>query len=196
MTTFWLAILLGLILPVQHPEMSLSGHEERSRELGELFMKSLKNELVGAMTEGGPVNAIIVCRERAAAIAGELTATSGYEISRTSLKVRNPDNRPDAWETDILTEFEQRLVRGESFENLEVSRLVEDEKGTYYRYMKAIPMKGFCTRCHGQSMDASVSETLARYYPADTAVGYQTGEIRGALTIQKKIEPTKETGVR
>jgi len=53
--------------------------------------------------------------------------------------------------------------------------------------MKALPTQDLCLNCHGtpDRFDASVQAKLKELYPDDKAVGYQTEQIRGAITIKK-----------
>jgi hypothetical protein len=77
------------------------------------FFGQLKGELQAAIKEGGPVNAVKVCQQRAPAIARDLSAQTGWDVARTSLKLRNPANQPDAWELAVLNKFEERKAAGE-----------------------------------------------------------------------------------
>ena len=69
------------------------------------FAGTLKGALVSAMKSGGPIEAINVCNEVAPTISVELSKKYGFEIARTSLKVRNPNNTADDWEKEILYQF-------------------------------------------------------------------------------------------
>lgn len=60
------------------------------------FMSALKAELMKAMKAGGPANAIQVCKRMAPEIAAHKSRETGWRVARTSLKVRNPANAPDA----------------------------------------------------------------------------------------------------
>jgi hypothetical protein len=70
------------------------------------------------------VSAIQVCKERAPAIAQTLYAKSGWEVGRTSLRLRNPAlNAPDAWEKQVLQSFEKRKAGGEDFKTMSFAEL-------------------------------------------------------------------------
>jgi hypothetical protein len=155
----------------------------KSRAAAQSFQGALQGELQAAMKAGGPVNAIGVCNTRAAAIATDTSSKEGLKIGRTSLKVRNPANAPDAWELETLQLFEQRKAAGESPANLERTATV----GSEFRYMKAIaiPEGAPCLACHGEAIDAAVATRLRELYPSDKATGYKQGELRGAFTIRQ-----------
>ena len=100
------------------------------------FAHQLKTELSTAMSEAGPVAAIEVCQERAPAIAKALSATTGFTLSRVSLKPRNPIMGPATdWQTDVLTDFASRAAQGEDPARLVWHHSNEGE----FRMMKAIP---------------------------------------------------------
>jgi hypothetical protein len=181
-----------LLSVMYHASALAAGYEpqlEESRAIAAEFMKTLKGELMQAMQAGGPVNAIGVCKLRAPAIAAELSALKGWQVGRTSLKVRNPANAPDSWERAGLESFEQRKQAGEDPAQLEYFAVVEQKGKPVFRYMKAIPTAGLCLTCHGTSIDPSVEAKLAELYPADQARGYRAGDIRGAFTFIEPLSP-------
>ena len=123
-----------------------------------------------------------MCQLEAPQIAARL-GNEGWQVGRTSLKVRNADNAPDAWELATLKLFEQRKAAGESIATLEATRVTDTE----FRYMKAIPTGGLCVACHGKTLSAPLVEVLNRLYPQDQARGFKKGDIRGAFTVSKPI---------
>ena len=156
------------------------------------FMQSLKAELQKGMQEGGPVNAIGVCNRTALGIASTYSARHGWSVGRTSLKVRNPDNAPDAWEKAVLQNFDQRRQEGENPAGIEHYEAVEHEGEKVFRYMKAIPTAELCVVCHGSDIDPLVDAQLQELYPEDKARGYKPGDIRGAFTIIQPLDGEQE----
>ena len=149
------------------------------------FATSLQGSLVAAMQSGGPVEAITVCNQIAPTIASELSKKYGFEVARTSLKVRNPNNSPDAWQTDVLNQFERRKEQGEKVNTLVFSEIITVDNSQEMRLMKAIPTGQVCLTCHGSNIPESVHASLKELYPNDQATGYALGDIRGAFTIRK-----------
>ena len=162
---------------------------DASRAVAAEFMKSLKSELMQAMQAGGPVNAIGVCNLRAPAIATETGALKGWQVGRTSLKLRNLANAPDEWERARLESFEQRKQAGEDPATLEYYEVIEQDGVPVFRYMKAIPTAEVCLSCHGEKIEPAVAAKLAELYPMDQARGYQEGDIRGAFTFIEPLSP-------
>jgi Protein of unknown function (DUF3365) len=162
---------------------------DESRAIAAEFMTTLKGELMQAMQAGGPVTAVGVCKLRAPAIAAELGALKGWQVGRTSLKLRNPANVPDDWERAGLESFEQRKQAGEDPARLEYYAVVEQDGEPVFRYMKAIPTAELCLTCHGAKIDPAVAARLAELYPGDQARGYRPGDIRGAFTFIEPFSP-------
>ena len=164
--------------------------EKRSKEsrivVGD-FMLLLKTELKAAMKEGGPTNAIQVCKNKAPEIAADISQKHGWRVARTSLKLRNPHNEPDAWEGKVLQEFEKRKAAGEEIKSLEYAEIVTTGGKKQFRYMKAIPTGEVCLKCHGSNIAPDVAATLDNFYPKDQARGFKQGDIRGAFTITQPM---------
>ena len=165
-----------------------AGNEEamagESRMAVKEFFGALKGELEGAMKAGGPVNAINTCNLKAPEIAHMVSAKKGWDVARTSLKLRNPSNAPDAWETRVLEYFDKRAAAGDDKAKMEFYQVVDGN----FRYMKAIPTaEKPCLMCHGEKVDPKVEASLKDLYPDDKARGYKAGDIRGAFTITRPM---------
>jgi hypothetical protein len=154
-----------------------------SRALAQEFGAALKKELTTAIQADGPVAAIGVCNEKAPGIAQSLSERQGWEVGRTALKFRNPENAPDDWEREVLNRFEAARAGGASPGTLEFAERVQTENGPVFRYMKAIPTGELCLVCHGAALSPEVSAKLQTLYPDDRATGFRVGDIRGAFTI-------------
>lgn len=151
------------------------------------FVKSLQGELKKAMKEGGPVNAIQVCSQKATPIAIDTSKQEGMNISRVSLKNRNPNNAPNEWQTKILQDFEAKKAKGEEITALAFAGMVEEGGKKQFRFMKAIPTGDICLACHGAELKPEVATKLAELYPDDKAIGFNKGDIRGAFVITKDL---------
>ncbi len=90
------------------------------------------------------------------------TKLYGGEGHITSLKLTNPSNEPDAWETTALKSFQQGVK--------EAVTLAEFDGKPYLRMMRPILMEKGCLKCH-----------------ADT--GIKVGEIRGGISTAIPMEP-------
>jgi len=80
----------------------------------------------------------------------------------TSLKLLNPNNKPDPWEIKALKSFEQG-----NKERMEIAYIGNE---TYLRLMQPLPVKADCLRCHAVQ-------------------GYKVGDIRGGIGASVKMRP-------
>lgn len=150
------------------------------RALADTLGAQLRESLLTAMKDGGPVAAIDACRVEAPAIA-ERVGRDDVRIRRTALRVRNPGNAADADQRRILRDFERRLANGEAPDAIE--QLDPTDKGGS-RYMKAIVTQPMCATCHGRSIDPQLAAILEARYPADAATGFEPGSLRGAFVVE------------
>jgi hypothetical protein len=152
-----------------------------TKDLGE----TLKGQLMSAIKSGGVISAIGVCKTIAPAIAADASGKHGVVVRRTALKIRNPNNAPDAFETRVLEEFVRKLEAGADPTTLDHSETVTNNGATSFRYMKAIPTAAEpCLACHGTDVKPEVKAEISKLYPADTATGFKVGDLRGAFSVR------------
>lgn len=186
-----LAILTVTLLACSATAAADTPPLEEARALAAQLSQQLGAALRREMSGTGPEGAVAVCRQLAPDIAGTLSRQAGVRVARVSLKPRNPMlGQPDVWEQAVLAEFDRRAAAGEKPEALEHHDIVSEPQGRYFRYLKAIPVQPLCMACHGpaETLAPAVRERLATEYPHDRAVGYAPGQIRGAITVKKRIE--------
>lgn len=148
------------------------------------FGGTLKPQLGKAMKSGGPVKAINVCSKQAPAIAHDLSQKTGWLVKRVSLKARNSSTAiPDAWETKVLKQFDQRQAQGESAKKMAYGEIVNGQ----FRFMKAQGVAPVCMNCHAEKIKPETEAALKKYYPDDQARGYSLGQIRGAFSLTKNL---------
>jgi len=97
----------------------------------------------------------------------------GYYLKQTSKEYRNPANRPDSFETEILTIFEKPdypMDKG-------VGRVFTYSDGSkFYRYLFPLPIEQDCLQCHGYP--EGEKDITGRFKE-----GYRLGELRGAISV-------------
>ncbi|GAB4165195.1 MAG: DUF3365 domain-containing protein [Rhodocyclaceae bacterium] len=161
--------------------------DEARKVVGQL-QSSLAGVLLAEVKKNGPQGAIGVCKDIAPAKASELSRSTGWRVSRVSLKVRNPLlGMPDEWEAAQLAAFDARVAAGENAATLEKAEIVREGERRYFRYMKALPVQAVCTNCHGEKLDPGVRAALSAGYPHDRATGYREGMVRGAVSIKRPL---------
>lgn len=161
----------------------------KAREAIKGLAEGLKERLVGAMKAGGPIAALDVCKIDAPKVTAERSAASGMDVARTALKVRNPGNAPDDFEKRVMEKFVADLKGGADAMKLEHAEVVEKDGKKVFRYMKPIMTAGTpCLACHGAELKPEVAAKIKDLYPADQAVGFSAGEMRGAFTVEQAVQ--------
>lgn len=157
-----------------------------ARKVATALPPKLLAALQEEISKSGPEGAILVCKDMAPKMAGEISRQTGWKIKRVSLKARNDARAiPDAWEKAALEDFDKRAAAGEPPAQLEKGEKVHNE----YRYVKALPVQPLCLSCHGpvDQLSPAVKSALAQHYPNDLATGYSVGQIRGAISVRKPL---------
>ena len=165
-------------------------HHRIALETSNAFMQKLAHTMKTEMKANGPVSAIKVCTEMSPKIAGDISRDKGWRVTRVGTRVRNPMlAAPDAWEQKVLAHFQTRAAKGEALHSMVYSEMVEEPNGKYFRFMKAIGVKQVCLTCHGSESDIpdSVKAILSERYPHDKAIGYEVGDLRGAVSIKQPV---------
>ncbi len=155
--------------------------QKASAELISRFSKDLKSALLSAMNEGGPTNAIGVCKTRAPEVAATHSASEVVTIRRVTDKNRSPENLADSAQMEVLATFADLTDSS----TLIYGRFTDVEGGQVYTYYQGIKTSQLCLKCHGgpDEIDTDVQELLAKEYPGDKAVGYGEGELRGMFVV-------------
>lgn len=178
-------IVLGFSMPAVAENEEQAAFERDAQLAIKDLSSHLKKALMSALQDGGPIEAISVCKLVAPTIADEVSKKYSLDIHRTSLRVRNLDNEADSWETGVLQKFETRLKTGEAIQSLSFVEKVDSELGYDWRYMKAIPTDKVCLSCHGSKIALPVQKMIDQNYPNDMATGYKMGDIRGAFSVKR-----------
>lgn len=169
----------------------LAAREQAARQATGAFVQKLGGALKQEMEKGGPDHAIMVCRDLAPQIAGELSRANGWKVTRVGTRVRNPMlGLPDDWERKVLADFAARAAKGEKYPDMAHGEVVDIGGARYYRFMKAIPVQEACLKCHGsaEQIPDGVKAKLAATYPHDRATGYRVGDLRGAVSIIQPLD--------
>lgn len=182
-----LALLLAALpsLALAQPTTDDSHLAQQAAQLIPAFQQQLLGTVKQAVEQGGPAQAVQACQTLAPRIAAE-HSQQGWQVARTALRVRNPANRPDAWELQTLLDFQQRAAAGEDLSQMTASTTLDGE----FRFMKAIPTGEPCLACHGSEIKAELATLIDQRYPDDQARGFQAGELRGAFSLRRTVENT------
>lgn len=183
-TTTMLLSILSMPAMAEAPAQSAHELVVESRVMVKTFSGALKEALQAAIKEGGLSNGIGVCNTVAPEIAAD-NSNEEWTISRTSLRIRNPDNAPTEWQQMQLQAMDQQPVK--NGKPVEVWQVSEAEGQPAFRYMSAIPTQTLCLGCHGKSIDPEVKARLDELYPEDQATGFSEGDLRGAFVVTRQM---------
>ena len=122
-------------------------------------------------------------------VAKEVTQKFGFYIKQTSLKYRNPLNKPNANEKRILKIFEKKHLP-------EYWEIGKNKNGAeVIRYAKPLTIKKACLKCHGvtyKDVPAKLYKALVKDY-GNKAFNYKLGDIRGMVSVEIPMSQAKQT---
>lgn len=154
---------------------------ERSEAIVMELKETLGAQLQAAMQSGGPLVALPVCQQVAQPLTKSVSAQyPNATVSRTALKVRNPENAADAESTAMMKGWVAELAAGKS---LEVSVVEHANRVVVHQ---PILTEQVCLKCHGapDTFAPELVNRLAELYPEDAATGFKLGELRGAFRVE------------
>lgn len=150
--------------------------------------KKLVTALNTALAAGGPEAAVLVCQTQALPLTAEKLADQPTLVSvkRTSLRLRNPANTPDAAERLALDHVAKLVAAGQPPPPVLVQRI--QSSGTAapeWRVYRPIATKAECLVCHGDpsTQSPALRTALQTRYPADAATGYAADQWRGLFRV-------------
>lgn len=170
-------------------KFNIAEEVKKARQITRKFAHSLERELELALNTRGVAAAVGAYQAAAPEIASRQSAASGFEVRRTALKLRNPDNHPVDWERKSLEALIAKYKSGADPADLEVYKVVSTKGGDKrFRYIKAIVVENTCLTCHGPNVTRDVSTEIAKYYHDDKSRGFLPGDIIGAYSLEKVID--------
>lgn len=139
----------------------------------------LAREYLSKVTSDEPErNQNLIPQVAATRIAKMISQDSKFSVRQISLRYRNPENRPDEYETEQLKSFKQANDKG----NRESYRVVTGKDGAVFRYLLQMKAEKSCLRCHG-SYDEAPDFIKARFPRGHFSYNYQVGEMIGAVSV-------------
>ena len=144
--------------------------------------KAHLTEITRAVASGGPGGAITVCHQSSAAVIERVKREKGFDVGRTSDRLRNPTNVPKPWAAEIVRKYAGGTAA--SVDGFYVN--LGDRVGI----IRPVEEAAICAGCHGPAdrLEPRVHKELKERYPADHATGFKTGEIRGWLWAEVPIQ--------
>ena len=176
-----MALFMALAYSNYRREQSLilKGAIDNARTISRQIIET-RDYLSRSVTSEPEHNENLIPQVAATRVAQQLTRGSNYYVRQVSLRYRNPDNRPDDFETAHLTAF--RDVK--AAETWQVSR----EKGREsLRYLLPMVSDESCLTCHG-SYDTAPGYIQRRFPRGHFSYGYKVGEVIGAVSVSVPME--------
>lgn len=177
-------ILLGChgSTPPETPAAELGAILAMGDSIAKQTQQVLMGNVAAAMQRGGPAYAVDFCNTQAVPLTDSMAARFAVTVQRLSDRNRNPGNAiaaeadRAAWKR--ISEGQQPFVAQRA------------DGGAWYYKPIFIGMPT-CLKCHGGAGDIAPETlaVLAERYPADKAVGYRDGELRGLWKIG--FQPTR-----
>lgn len=161
------------------------------RTLGERAVNrigvSLVNEVNATIKKEGVEKAVETCHLKALPMTGAVIADMPRitAVKRTSLKLRNPANAPDAADQLALKRVESALARDEEPPKVLIQRINLPGGTREWRVYRPLGLRPECVACHGErdSQSPGLRASLEKLYPNDQAVGYAAGQWRGLIRV-------------
>ena len=133
-------------------------------------------DYMSSVVKGEPEqNYNLVPQVVATQVAKRVTSNTKYYLRQVSLRYRNPENRPDAYETAQLRAFAKDPGR-------EVYGVVKSGDTRVFRYLQPMLATASCLECHG-SYQTAPRFVQQRFPPGHYSYNYRVGEVIGAVSV-------------
>jgi hypothetical protein len=155
----------------------------RGMDLQKATFAALSSELTQQINQGGYVQAIEYCNQRALPLTDSMAQAHDVRIRRVSSRPRNYINLATVAERAIISEYERMLI-ADPLAELKPRIHIEEEK---VYYLGPIRTQGLCIHCHGdpeRDIAAEVMAQINELYPYDRATGYRLNDLRGMWSIR------------
>lgn len=157
-----------------------SDYVEKGMKIAKNSGKTLKGKLSSAVDKGGLKSGINTCKDIAQNLMDSLSTEHGVKIKRTSMKLRNVDDKPDQQELAILSEYHKKHNEGVKLKP--IVKKLNDE----VRFYAPIFIDDVCLNCHGvigDKLKAGTHGLIKEHYPLDEAIDYKKGDLRAIWSI-------------
>ena len=125
-------------------------------------------------------NYALVPQVVATQVAKRLSSGNKYSVRQISRKYRNPDNRPDPYETEQLKTFE-KTAANESYQ------VTKQQGEDVFRYIRPMVAEKSCLECHG-SYESAPLFIQQRYPQNHPSYNYQVDQVIGAVSVVRPMD--------
>jgi hypothetical protein len=166
----------GSASPTEEEALLVRGQAISSQAFG-----LLSSNLQAAIERSGVSQALPFCSAVAMPLTSLVANTNEVSLQRVTHRPRNPVNRASPQELELIEAYRSALSRSEAPRPV----LVTNETPVFYAPI--VITNALCLQCHGNPTEDIAPENLAlirQLYPADEAIGFSMGEVRGLWRIQ------------
>lgn len=156
-------------------------YAQKGKEIAMATADRMLAEVAKNMKEGGVAQAAPFCNAHADSLTNEMASRYGVSIKRTSHLLRSEKNKPSAREQEILNQYQKQ-----ESEKQELKPIVEKNEDGSVQFYAPIKLAQKCTTCHGvlgETLTPKNDSIIKVLYPADKAIGYKEGDLRGIWSI-------------
>jgi hypothetical protein len=155
-------------------ERAFTAFDRLQASLGGRLMREMKNGRVGALS---------ACNTEAGGLSDAVRSGAGFELGRTSHRVRNPNNAPRDWVRPYL-----KASAGNPVSTVKAASV---DLGDRTGILRPIGVKSLCLGCHGdpRRFPEPLRKRLSELYPQDEATGFEVGEFRGYFWAEVPKSP-------
>lgn len=138
-------------------------------------------DYISSVVKGEPEhNYNLVPQVVATQVAKRVTQNSNIYVRQVSLRYRNPENRPDSYETEMLKQFAKNPHR-------EAYDIVRSGDTRLFRYMQPMLATTSCLECHG-TYEKAPGFVQKRFPRGHYSYNYRVGETIGAVSVSMPVK--------
>jgi len=162
--------------------------QQAAAKLIDNFARTLRSELIAALADSGAAGAVRVCNVRAPQITAQIVVDPAWRIRRISQQARNLFDEADERQIEVLTKLADTSRGNKPFAGVWDRQQAGATGGREYHYYQPIYVQDMCLKCHGttETLDPEAARVIEERYPSDRAIGYRTGDFRGAYLVSVK----------
>ena len=176
MSLFLIALLLAAAVMTYRRQQALilTVAVDNARSFARQIIET--RDYMSSVVRGEPEkNYALVPQVVATRVAKRITSGSKYYVRQVSHRYRNPENRPDEYETSQLKTFANNT-------GSETYRVIKVRGQEAFRYMLPMVAEKSCLECHGD-YDSAPPFVRALFPSGHFSYNYKIGEVIGAVSV-------------
>jgi len=165
------------------PAIDQKAYAQKGKAIAQATFKVFKKNIEAiAQTEGLP-SVVNFCHDKALKITDSMGKANNVIMKRSSHKLRNKKNAPDADEKLVIDSY----LRTQENQNEQMKPMVMTDDEGFVHFYAPIKIKKNCLKCHGtpeKEVLTPILKVIKEHYREDQATGFKLGELRGIWDIK------------